>query len=184
MKKIIGHTILFLLGWKTEFLPELKIKKMVVVGAPYTSRMDILISICGYWKEGVNARMLVDKRATKGLIGSFVKWIGGIGIDKKEGETIVEFSANLFKENKELLLVVTPEGTRERVDKWKTGFYRIARLADVPLCLSTMDYRTKTAHIFEVYNVTGDFEKCMSYIEKHYSKVTPRHPEKYNKKIF
>lgn len=184
MKKVIGHIVLFVIGWKTEFSPELKIKKMVVVGAPYTSRMDILISVCAYWKEGLNARMLVDKRVSKGLLGKFIKWLGGISIDKKEGESVVDFSAKLFKENKELLLVVTPEGTRNRVEKWKTGFYRIATLAEVPLCLSTMDYKTKTAHIFEVYNVTGDFEKCMTYIEKRYSEVTPRYPEKYNKKIF
>lgn len=184
MKKILGHIILFIIGWRTQFPPELKIKKMVVVGAPYTSRMDILISVAAYWKEGLNTRMLVDKRIAKGLLGKFIKWLGGISIEKKEGESVVDFSANLFKKNRELLLVVTPEGSRKKVDKWRTGFYRIAMLANVPLCLSTMDYKTKTAHIFEVYNVTGNFEKCMSYIEKHYSTVTPRYPENYNKKIF
>lgn len=157
---------------------------MVIIGAPYTSKMDLIITIASHWKEGLNTKALVSKKFTIGFFGAIVKWLGGISVDKSNYASLAEFTVSLFNENPELFLLIIPEGTRKRVDKWNTIFYDVAKAADVPLCLSTLDYKKKKSHIFEVYNVTGDFERCMAYIEKQYEKANPKYPKNYNKKIF
>lgn len=176
--------ILFLLGWESTFPDEFKIQKMVMVAAPFTSSWDLIIVTATYWKEGVQPNFLVNKKYTNGFFSPLFKWIGAIGIDTSKSTNKVDYAVNLFKENSKLMLLVSPEGTRKAVEKWKTGFYHIARLADVPICLGHLDYRKKKAYIGNVFNVTGDFEKCISFIQKECEKVTPKHPERYNKLIY
>ncbi len=80
--------------------------------------------------------------------------------------------------------MVPAEGTRERVEKWKTGFYHIAKNANVPVSFGFLDYGKKLAGVGDVYKLTGVFDTDMKYIQDYYKKIEPRHPEKYNKKIF
>ena len=80
--------------------------------------------------------------------------------------------------------MVPAEGTRERVEKWKTGFYHIAKNANVSVSLGFLDYKKKLAGVGDVYDLKGNVEIDMQYIEDFYKDITPKHPEKYNKKIF
>ena len=80
--------------------------------------------------------------------------------------------------------MVPAEGTRRRVDKWKTGFYHIAKNAGVPVSFGYLDYKQKIAGVGQLYQLTGQFEVDMQVIEDFYAQITAKHPELYNKKIF
>jgi 1-acyl-sn-glycerol-3-phosphate acyltransferase len=90
----------------------------------------------------------------------------------------------MFKNSSQLNLGIAPEGTRTRVDKWKTGFYHIALKANVPILLLKMDYEKKEIGIMCEFNASGNFEKDMLFIQEQYKGVKGKIPENYNPEIF
>ena len=76
--------------------------------------------------------------------------------------------------------MVTPEGTRSKMEKWKTGFYYIAQKANVPLALGFMDYKTRTCGIAKLIYLTGNFEIDMKKVMDFYKTITPKFPEKFS----
>ena len=80
--------------------------------------------------------------------------------------------------------MVPAEGTRKKVERWRTGFYRIALEANVPIALGYLDYKKKVAGVTRLVHPTGDFEKDMQLIEAFYKEIHPKHPELYNAKIY
>jgi 1-acyl-sn-glycerol-3-phosphate acyltransferase len=86
----------------------------------------------------------------------------------------------MFEEHDELVVVITPEGTRRRVEHWKKGFYLIALEAGVPLALSFIDYGKKTGGVGPIFYPTGDYEKDMIFIQDFYKDKTACHPERFN----
>ena len=86
----------------------------------------------------------------------------------------------MFNENDEFFLVITPEGTRSYSEHWKKGFYRIACGAKVPIAFGYIDYKTKKGGIGGMFYPCGDFEKDFEIIKEFSSKITPRFPEKFN----
>ncbi len=117
--------------------------------------------------------------------GMLMKPLGGIGIDRSPkipGEkhlSHTEAMIDLFNQNEELIIVFTPEGTRSKVTKWKTGFYHVAVAAGIPICLAYADYKTKVAGIAKVIYPTN-FEKDMKEIMAFYKTVTPKFPENFS----
>lgn len=184
MKRIIGSVILYIFGWKSKFPTEYRIHKMVMIAAPHTSNWDILFTLAAYWKEGLNPKFFVHDSYTKGVFGDLFKRIGAIGVSKNSHQNLVKYAIQLFDTSRELLLLITPEGSKEKAEKWKTGFFNIAKFAKVPLSLGWLDYDKKQAGIGGLFNLSGNFEKDMSYIEKFYENTSPKYPTLYNKKIY
>jgi len=184
MKKITGTFILFILGWKTDFKKECKVKKSVMIAAPHTSNWDFIIAMAFYWKEGVEANFFIKDSWTKGLHGYFIKKMGGIGVARGKKNNLVDFAVNKFKEQEEFVLLVPAEATRKRVKKWKKGFYVIAKNANVPVTLGSLDYKKKVARIGKLMNLTDDFEADMTVIQNYYKNISAKFPENYNQKIF
>lgn len=185
MKKLIGKWILKLTGWKHNVPDEYKIKKGVMVGAPHTSNWDILYSLAGMWAAEYRPKFFIKKEWTeKPLIGAFIKWLGGIPVDRSKRNNLVDYSAELLQKEDELILLVPVEGTRSRVKEWKKGFYHIARKADMPVILAYLDYKKKEAGVGKIMRLSGDFEKDMEEIEAFYKNITAKYPDKYNPKIF
>ncbi len=184
MRKVLGSVILFLFGWKTIYPTEYKIHKMLMLAAPHTSNWDTIFTLAAYWKEGLQPKFFIHDSFTKGLFGYFFKRLGAIGVDRKQSKNLVDYAVNLFEKSSELLLIIAPEGTKYKADRWKTGFFNIAKQAKVPLSLGLLDYSSKKAGIAGLLSITGNFEDDMAYIEKFYATANPKHPENYNKKIY
>lgn len=185
MKQKIGKAILKLLGWKHRVPEEFKVKKAVMIGAPHTSNWDILYSIAGMWAAGYTPKFFIKKEwIDKPVIGGFLKWLGGIPVDRGKRNNLVQHSVDMLKQADELVLLVPVEGTRKRVNAWKKGFYYIALESGLPLLLAYLDYGKKEAGVGRMMYVSGDFEKDMTEIEDFYKDVTAKHPENYNPRIF
>lgn len=184
MKKFIGSFILFVSGWKADYPSKFMVDKCIMLAVPHTSNWDLMYALAVYWKKGVNAKFLIKNSYTKGLFGSFFKWLGAIGVDRNKHNNLVNYSAQLLNSSKKLVLLIPPEGTRKRVEKWKTGFYNIASQANVPVALGFLDYKNKIAGVGGIYHLTGDFNVDMANIQTFYITKTAKHPELYNKNIY
>ena len=181
MKKI-SQTILKWLGWQLKFnLPE--DRKYMLIVAPHTSNWDFLYTRLGFLKMGIPVKMTIKRSYMRFPYGPFARALGCIGIDrrpKKEGEerpSMVQVMADLFKEHDHLVMLVTPEGTRSLCTKWKTGFYHIAVLANVPVALGYLDYKKKEAGVGKIVYPGGDMKKDMQEIMAFYKNIVPHTPE-------
>jgi len=184
MKKFLGSFILKIFGWKDDYPEKFMIDKCVMLAVPHTSNWDLLFAIAVYWKKDVRAKFLIKDTYTKGSLGFIFKGLGALGIDRSKHTNFVDYAVHLLKTTDKLVLLVPAEGTRKRVEKWKTGFYHIANKADVPVALGFLDYKKKVAGVGDLYYLTGDFNIDMANIQTFYLSKTAKYPELYNKQIY
>lgn len=186
MKKIIGTVVFKMMGWKLKnTLPVDEIHSCVLVCGPHTSNWDFVVTMGAFWKMGIPSKMFIKDAWTKPWYGIFIKWMGGIGIDRSQRKNMTGFAADLFKKGEErLYLINTPEGTRSYVEKWKKGFYYIAREGGVPILFAYADYKKKEAGITGMIDPKSkSLEEVLEYAEDFYRDIAPKFPEEYNKKV-
>ena len=150
-----ANLILKLAGWKIVGKIPQDVKKCVIIAAPHTSNWDFVIGRLAYWSLGVPVKFLIKKEAFNHPLGSLVKKMGGIPVDRKKSTNLVDQVAALFQEYEILNVIVTPEGTRKLVHNWKRGYYYIALKAEVPLVLGFADYNKKEAGFGPVFHQIG-----------------------------
>lgn len=175
-----------LMGWETDnHWPE-NLSQCVMIAAPHTSNWDALYARLALKALGVNVRITIKDSYMQFPLGPFVRAIGGIGIDrrpKQAGEprpSMVQVMTDLFKQHPELVMLVTPEGTRARQEQWKTGFYYVAVNAGVPIALAYMDYEHKKAGVGKIIHPTGNFEEDMAEIMDFYAGIQAKFPEEFS----
>ena len=172
-------------GWKTEQVIPVQIKKCIIVAAPHTSNWDFWYCMATFAMLKLRIRFTVKKEWMKFPFNMLMKPLGAIAIDrtprgpKNERPSFVEAMIQLFNDNEELIIVITPEGTRSRNDMWKTGFYHIAKEANVPILLGYTDYKKKTTGVSAPIHAT-DYEKDMKAIMDFYAGINPKYPEKFS----
>lgn len=180
MKKSIGKFILFLSGWKViNHIPP-EVKKCVVMMAPHTSNWDFVLGFFGYSAMGISAKYLIKKEAFVFPIGGIVRALGGIPVDRKASTNIVHQVGELFKNSDNLIITITPEGTRSLNRNWKRGYYYIAELANVPIGLGFLDYKNKIGGIGAMFSPTGNYDEDIKIIEQFYLDKHARYPENFN----
>ncbi len=180
MKSRIAKFILHSLGWRIDSTMPENIKKAVVIMAPHTSYYDFLYGRLAFAAYKVKGKYMIKREVFKFPFGPFVKAMGGIPVDRSNSRNAIKSVKEAFEKREELFLVVTPEGTRKKVNKWKRGFYFIAQSAKVPVILGYLDYKTKRGGIGPVIYPSGDFEADFKIIEDFYRGKTAKHPEKFN----
>ena len=185
-KQHLAQKSLELMGWRISgYMPE-DLKQCVMIAAPHTSNWDALYARLGLVALGVNVKITIKDSYMKFPFGPFVRAMGGIGIDrtpKKEGEerpSMVQVMADLFNKHDDLVMLVTPEGTRDRREEWKSGFYHIAMQAGVPIALAFMDYQQKVTGVGKVVYPTGNIEADMKEIMDFYAPIQAKFPEKFS----
>ena len=145
------------------------VKKSVVISAPHTSVEDFVIGRCFFWMEGRQVKFLVKKEFFRTpILRWMLKKMGGIPVDRSKGNHMVGKTAAVFKQYDELHVVITPEGTRKRVEHWKRGFYYIAQMAQVPVVLGFIDFKTKRCGYGPSFVPSGDYDKDWTILENFY----------------
>ena len=177
--RIIAHLYLKTMGWKcVGELPQER--KFIALAGPHTSNWDFSIMLATAIVLRVNLYWMGKNSLFTNPLGWFFKWLGGIPIDRSKSNKVVDQMVTLFEETDDLCVGLSPEGTRERCDKWKSGFYHIALQVKVPLILAYIDYEKKSCGIGELYNLTGQYEVDMKYIQGFYATKVARHPENFS----
>ncbi len=169
-----------ILGWKivgnTDFSKNI-IKKAVIIAAPHTHWYDFFNGLLLRKIVNVRTNFVGKKELFKWPFGWYFRAVGGEALDRTSGQNKVEAIAKIFEEKEEFRLTLAPEGTRKKVDEWKTGFYYIAKEAKVPIIMFTIDFRNKQNKISEPFYPTDDIEADFKVIRNFYKGVVGKIPK-------
>ncbi|MDA9089402.1 1-acyl-sn-glycerol-3-phosphate acyltransferase [Maribacter arcticus] len=169
MQKSAKFIYFKILGWKLNGEFPSHLNKFVAIVVPHTSWWDFVLGLLvrKVWDEEIN--YIGKKSLFDSPFGWFFKWTGGAAIDRSKTNDTVKATAQIFNEREKFRLALSPEGTRKKVDKWKTGFYFIAKTANVPIVMVAFDYGKKEIKISEpiipTENQIADFEKYHAFYE-------------------
>jgi 1-acyl-sn-glycerol-3-phosphate acyltransferase len=172
-------------GWKTAATLPPEIKKCIIIAAPHTSNWDFWYCMATFAIYRLRIRFTVKKEWMRFPFNLLMKPLGAIAIDRtprgpgNERPSFIDAMTDLFKTNDELIIVITPEGTRSKNEKWKTGFYQVAKAANVPILLGYIDYKKKVAGLSNLMYVS-DIETDMKKIMDFYRTIHPKFPEKFS----
>ena len=164
-----------LLGWKLVGNFPSDLKKYVVIAAPHTSWLDFPIAILARNSTGEKIDFIGKDSLFKGPFGWVFKALGGTPVDRSKSNNLVDAIVDIFNSKDEFRLGISPEGTRKKVDRWKTGFYYIAKGARVPIVMATLDFENKQIQISEPYDTTDDKEKDFKVFHSFYLGVRGKH---------
>ena len=183
MMKLLARFVFWISGWTFKgSMPE-GVKKAVLIAVPHTSNWDLLYARAGFFLMDIPVRYTIKNELMKGPLGWVLKELGGIAIDRKKipggrKQTYTEAMINMLKEADDLVIMVTPEGTRKQVKRWKTGFYHVALGADVPVVIGYLDYKKKEAGIGPIFYPDGNMDAQIEEMKAFGRTIVPRHPEK------
>lgn len=175
--RFIGHTILRVAGWKlTGSVPDLP--RFVVIVAPHTSNWDFPIGLAAKWALGFNVTFLGKDTLFRPPFGWFMRAVGGIPVNRHTANAVVDRSAHAFAQREQMVLVLAPEGTRYKVDKWRSGFWHIARAANVPIVCAAIDWGTREVRFGPTLTVNSDVEPAIDIarIKAYYDNTRGYHP--------
>lgn len=168
-KKWFGRKYLKLRGFTFVGQHPEGVKKSVIISAPHTAIEDFVIGRCFFWMEGREVKILIKKEFFEyPVIGWMLRKMGGIPVDRSRSNNVAARTAAVFNKYDELHVVITPEGTRKCVERWKRGFYYIAEKAGVPVVLGFIDFKTRRCGYGPSFVPTGDFDKDWPIIENFY----------------
>lgn len=178
LSRSAGRFVLWLMRWRVVGNPP-DTPRFVMTAAPHTSNWDGLIFMIASVAMGLELHWIGKHTLFKSWRGGFMRWMGGISVNRKAAKDVVGQIADEFKRRAQLVVVVAPEGSRSMTNAWKSGFYRMAQQADVPIALGFMDYASKRVGFGPALTVTGDFKADMAKMMTFYQHVSPRFPEQY-----
>jgi len=173
MKKIC-LLIIKLLNYQLDVVNLPKEKKYILVFAPHTSWTDFVVGKIALTAMGVKTTFLIKKELFFFPFGYYLRYIGGYPVDRKRTQKLTDILAEYIKEKEEIALLVSPEGTRRKVNVWKRGFYFIAQKADVPIALAYLDYRYRKGGIGPVFKLSGNYEADLQEIQQFYKGMRGR----------
>lgn len=163
----LGRTALRLGGWTIEGdWPDLS--RMVVIAAPHSSYWDGFWGIATELAMGMDIVFMVKKEAFVGPLGWLLHFFGAQPVDRKSPSGVIEQAVEQIRSRERCWFVLAPEGTRRRVEKWRTGFWHIAKRADVPVCMAWFDYPTRRVGIGPQVTLTDNMNDDIARIRELY----------------
>lgn len=163
-------------GWRIEgMLPN--VKKQVVVIAPHTSNWDFIVGLGFIFSLGLRVNFLGKHTIFWWPFGVFLRSIGGIATHRTNAKGMVDDLAEQFADREHMLIGGAPEGTRSKVEKYKTGFMRIATATGAPVVPAALDFAQKAVIIGEPYTPTGDLDVDMQWMQNHFKQFVGKNPE-------
>ena len=177
--KWLSRLIYFkLMGWKVIGFSDFdSVPKAVIIAAPHTHWLDFPIGILFRSALGVKTNYVGKKGLFKFPYGWFFRWLGGAPVERKENMNQVEAIAALFEKRDTFRIAMSPEGTRKKVDNWRTGFYYIAKAAKVPIVMITLDFSKKENRVSEPFYPTADKDADFKFIRGYFKDAVGKVPE-------
>ena len=167
MLRLLSSAILRTIRWRLEGeLPRLD--KYVIIGAPHTSNWDGVVFLAGVAQLGVRLRFLSKPENLRGPFGPLFRRFGAIAVDRSRASNVVAELVGQFASHERFILALGPEGTRGYRSHWRSGFYHIARAANVPVMLIAIDYAERRVLLGPAIDLTGDIRADMDRIRAFY----------------
>lgn len=171
----VARTLLRLGGWRmVGQFPD--IPKLVLIGAPHSSNWDGIWGFAAKVAMGLDIKILGKHSLLRvPLLGGFLRGIGVIPVDRSRPQGVVEQCAALIAQSDNLWFGLAPEGTRKPVEQWKTGFWKIARAADVPVLPAYFHYPDKVIGIGPPFDLSDDMAADIARIRAWYRPWQGKH---------
>ena len=176
-----ARALLRLAGWRLQF-NGLPARQGVIIVYPHTSNWDFVLGIVTKWSVGIPATFWGKDSLFKWpLVGRWMRWVGGIPIDRGASRGIVGQMGDALKaaqaDGRFMWLALSPEGTRSHADAWRSGFYHVTLAAQVPLGLVGFDYANRVVSLDHFITLSGDADADMAEIAAHLGCVMGKRPE-------
>jgi len=160
------------------------VPKAVFIAAPHTSNWDGLWALVYKVAFDIDVKFFAKHSLFWFPLGNILRALGGIDLDRGKAGTAVNEAIRMFETEEQFYFGLAPEGTRKKTKGWKTGFYRIAMGAGVPVYFGILDYGRRRIGIGERMMLTGDVEADMAVIREYYKGIDGRWPEKASPVVF
>ena len=171
--------VLGLFGWRAVGKVPKDMRKYVIIAAPHTSNWDFPMFLLVVLALRLNLNVFIKHTLFIGPIGWFLSYCGGVPIDRRAAGARVRQTVQEYKNNDDMVLLITPEGSRSAQTNWKTGFYHIASEANVPIAVAFVDTEERRAGIDHFITPSGDIDKQMAEIKAFYDTKRGLRPENY-----
>ncbi|MCP4547466.1 MAG: acyltransferase [bacterium] len=176
LRQFLGRLSLKLTGWtlETNLPPD---SKYVLIGAPHTTNWDfpLMLAATGAWRLKVS--WMGKDSLFSSRMGGLLRALGGISIDRSNPNGVVGQISGHFKERDKLVIVMAVSGTRSRTDYWRSGFYWIAKEAQVPIACGFINFKRKVLGVKASFIPSGDIAADMDRIREIYQDVHGKYPE-------
>ncbi|WP_299886467.1 1-acyl-sn-glycerol-3-phosphate acyltransferase [uncultured Lacinutrix sp.] len=180
MRSIARFIYFKILGWKivgNTNMSKNEIKKAIIIAAPHTSWHDFFIGVLLRRVVGVKTNFVGKKELFTWPFGYYFRAVGGVPLNRSKNENKVEAISKEFDKFEEFRITFAPEGTRKKVEQWRTGFYYIAKTARVPIIMFTLDFKNKQNLVSEPFYPTDDIEADFLFMKSFYKGVIGKKPE-------
>jgi 1-acyl-sn-glycerol-3-phosphate acyltransferase len=174
----VAGLVLKLTGWTPEGAPP-DVPKFVIVAAPHTYWWDGVWMVAFAWWWELPLRWMVKSSLKGGVGGWLLNRLGAVPVERDARLGQVAALARAMRGQREIVLTIAPEGTRARSTHWKSGFYHLAREAEVPIVLSYLDYGTKKGGFGQAFTPSGDVKADMDIVRAFYRDVRAKYPEQF-----
>jgi 1-acyl-sn-glycerol-3-phosphate acyltransferase len=179
--RLMARLILQLFGWNPDPVGSFPIepRKCVIIVAPHTSNWDFVWGVLyRIALEMENVRFLGKKELFTPLYGWFFRWLGGTPVDRHSSRQMVDQVAEWFGRKEEFRLALSPEGTRKKVERLRTGFYHIARKAGVPIVMVALDFEQKQVVVSPPFYPSDNPDQDMEHVLRFFRPIKGKYPEK------
>jgi 1-acyl-sn-glycerol-3-phosphate acyltransferase len=178
----LGYLALRLAGWRVVGIRPTASRFLIII-APHTSNWDFVVGLaCGYG-AGILSRwpygFFIKAGLFRGPLGTMLRALGGIPIDRSAPHEVVPRSVEILRSRERYVMVITPEGTRHRTERWHTGFYHIAHHAGVPVVPVAFDYGRRECRIGRATELSGEPEGDLEVFRRFYARVRGRCAEEF-----
>lgn len=176
MRKLLARAWLRLTGWKPEGARPTA-QRFVLIAAPHTSNWDLVYLLALAEVYGLHVSWMGKHTLFRPPFGALFRALGGIAIKRDERGDRVAAMAKEFASRERFALVVPSEATRGWAPYWKSGFYHIARRAEVPIVMGFLDYRRRCGGFGPALVASGDVKRDMDAIRAFYADKVGKYPE-------
>jgi len=175
LAQLLGRLVLSVFGWqKTGQVPSAR--NVVIIAAPHTSNWDFIFLLAAAYSFGISVNWLGKDSLFRSPLGPILRFLGGVPVDRSKRNNLVQSLSAQIELGSGISLVIPPSGTRRKTEYWKSGFYQIARAAQIPLICGYLDYKKKEAGLGLSFLPT-DLSKDMNRIREFYEPIVGKYPE-------
>ena len=172
----LGQLLMKITGWKTigNFPTD---QRVVMVAGPHTSNWDFVLAMSLILSLDVNIHWVGKHSIFKKGFRRLLRKMGGIPVNRANPEALKNEIHNITEKFKGFIIAISPEGTRKKVDRLKSGFLRIANETNSKIMMVGVDFSKKTIELGDFYSPSGDVEKDLKFIKEYFANFTGKHPK-------
>ena len=172
----IGRFLLQLTGWKIKgVFPEEE--RIVLVAGPHTSNWDFILALTAMFGLNVNVHWIGKHTIFKNGFSKIMRKLGGIPVDRSSPELLMNDITDIVNKYRGIIIAISPEGTRKKVKKLKSGFLRIAQETNSKIMLAGIDFSTKCIHLSELFQPTGNKDVDLETVQNYFNNFEGKRPE-------